>query len=64
MKVYWGVEIQLLAFLTSALDGGEWSASRPGRFTQMATKKKQETTEMRVQILSCACLSTELDLLA
>jgi len=21
------------AFLTSALDGGEWSASRPGRFT-------------------------------
>jgi hypothetical protein len=20
-------------FLTSALDGGEWSASRPGRFT-------------------------------
>jgi len=28
-----GVEIQLHAFLTSALDGGEWSASRPGRFT-------------------------------
>jgi hypothetical protein len=27
------VEIQLHAFLTSALDGGEWSASRPGRFT-------------------------------
>jgi hypothetical protein len=28
-----GVEVQLYAFLTSALDGGEWSASCPGRFT-------------------------------
>jgi hypothetical protein len=27
------VEVQRLAFLTSALDGGEWSASRLGRFT-------------------------------
>jgi hypothetical protein len=28
------MEIQLHAFLTSALDGGgEWSDSRPGRFT-------------------------------
>jgi hypothetical protein len=27
-----GVAIQLLAVLTSALDGGEWSASWPGRF--------------------------------
>jgi hypothetical protein len=27
------VDVQLHAFLTSALDGGEWSASRPGRFT-------------------------------
>jgi hypothetical protein len=26
------VELYLNAFLTSALDGGEWSASRPGRF--------------------------------
>jgi hypothetical protein len=33
MKVYWrngGVAPHILA---SALDGGEWSASRPGRFT-------------------------------
>jgi len=29
----WGLEVQLNAFLTSALDGGEWSASFPGRFT-------------------------------
>jgi hypothetical protein len=33
MKAYWGVEVQLHAFLTSALDGGELLASRPGRFT-------------------------------
>jgi hypothetical protein len=25
-KTHWGVEVQLHAFLTSALDGGEWSA--------------------------------------
>jgi hypothetical protein len=33
MKAYRGVEVQLYAFLTSVLGGGEWSASRPGRFT-------------------------------
>jgi hypothetical protein len=32
-KTYWGVELWLHALLTSALDGGEWSASRPGGFT-------------------------------
>jgi hypothetical protein len=31
MKTYGVVEIQLHA--TSALDGGDWLASRPGRFT-------------------------------
>jgi hypothetical protein len=35
MKAYWGVEVYLHAFLTSALDGGEWSAKRPGHFTPM-----------------------------
>jgi len=29
MKMYGGVD----AFLTSALDGSEWSASHPGKFT-------------------------------
>jgi hypothetical protein len=33
MKTYWGVEVELHAFLTSALDGGEWSASRPAALT-------------------------------
>jgi hypothetical protein len=33
MKTYWGVEVQLHAFLTSAQAGDEWSASRPSSFT-------------------------------
>jgi hypothetical protein len=33
MKAYVGVDVQIYIFLTSALDGGESSASRPGRFT-------------------------------
>jgi hypothetical protein len=32
-KTYGGVEVQFHVFLTSALGGGEWLASRPGRFT-------------------------------
>jgi hypothetical protein len=33
MKAYEGVDILIHIFLTSALAGGEWSTSRPGRFT-------------------------------
>jgi hypothetical protein len=33
MKAYGGVDVKIHIFLTSALAGGEWSASRPGRFT-------------------------------
>jgi hypothetical protein len=33
MKTYGGVDVQTDVFLTSALVRGEWSASRPGRFT-------------------------------
>jgi hypothetical protein len=33
MKAYGGVDIKIHICLTSALGEGEWSASRPGRFT-------------------------------
>jgi hypothetical protein len=33
MKAYGGVDVYIHIFLTSALGAGEWSASRPGRFT-------------------------------
>jgi hypothetical protein len=33
MKTYGGVDVHIHIFLTSALVGGEWSASRPCRFT-------------------------------
>jgi hypothetical protein len=33
MQAYGGVYVQIHIFLTSALVGGEWSASRPFRFT-------------------------------
>jgi hypothetical protein len=33
MKAYGGADIYTHLFLTSALFGGEWSASRPGSFT-------------------------------
>jgi hypothetical protein len=33
MKAYGGVDVYIHVFLTSALVGGEWSASRHGRFT-------------------------------
>jgi hypothetical protein len=32
MRAYGGVDVYIHIFLTSALAGGEWSASRPGRF--------------------------------
>jgi hypothetical protein len=33
MKTYWGLGYSATHSLTSALEGGEWSASRPARFT-------------------------------
>jgi hypothetical protein len=33
MKTYGAVELQLQAFLTSALEGIKWSASQSDRFT-------------------------------
>jgi hypothetical protein len=34
MKAYGGVDVQIHVFLISAVVGGEWSVSRPGRFTR------------------------------
>jgi hypothetical protein len=45
MKAYGGVDVYIHIFLTSALVGGEWSASRPGRFT---TEKKLLGTHRKV----------------
>jgi hypothetical protein len=33
MKAYWKMDVRIHIFFTSALAGGEWSASRPGGFT-------------------------------
>jgi hypothetical protein len=33
MKAYGGLDVWIHDFLASALVGGEWSASRPARFT-------------------------------
>jgi hypothetical protein len=33
MKTYGGVDVEIHVFFAFALAGGEWSASRPGRFT-------------------------------
>jgi hypothetical protein len=33
MKAYGGVDVQIHIYLTSAVAGSKWSASRPGCFT-------------------------------
>jgi hypothetical protein len=37
MNAHGGVDVETHVFLTSALVGGEWSASRPCRFTPEET---------------------------
>jgi len=41
------VEVQLHTFLTSALAGGEWSASHPGRFSLREKAPVQNGQEAR-----------------
>jgi hypothetical protein len=47
MKTYWGVKEQLHLPLTSELDGGEWTASRPGHFTLGKTAPGTHWTRSR-----------------
>jgi hypothetical protein len=42
-KMYLGMEVYFRAFLTLALDGGEWSFSRPGHFSPR--KRAHRTSE-------------------
>jgi hypothetical protein len=32
VKTYGGVEVYIHSYIITAIEGGEWSASRPGRF--------------------------------
>jgi hypothetical protein len=49
MKTYWRVELLLHILLTSALDGGEWSASHPDCFTPPG-KKPNTTLLIRIWV--------------
>jgi hypothetical protein len=57
METYWGVAIHFHAFLTSEVDGGERSASLPGRFIPSETsliafgKKKLDWIETGGRLL-------------
>jgi hypothetical protein len=44
MKAYGGVDVQTHVLLTSALAGGGWSASRPGRFTPGESARSTHST--------------------
>jgi hypothetical protein len=44
MNILWGEEVQLHAYLTSAVNGGEWSASRTGRFS----RPRKETPDLLI----------------
>jgi len=49
------VEVQLHTFLTSTLVGGEWSASRPGRFAPERTPGSHRIEVGWAQIRSGRC---------
>jgi len=41
MRVYWRVEVSLHAFLTSALYGGKWPASRGSMWVDLEANTKK-----------------------
>jgi hypothetical protein len=53
MKTYWGIEVQHHTFLTSALEGREWSASLPDfipretapRYPLVGSRKKHKFSD-------------------
>jgi hypothetical protein len=49
MKAYGEMDVEIHIFLTSALAGGEWSVSPPGRFTpgEMVPGRKLGGTQSR-----------------
>jgi hypothetical protein len=52
VKIYVGVDVYIHVFLTSALSGGEWSASRvicftPGKQPQYAMDRRMEGPQNR-----------------
>jgi hypothetical protein len=48
MKAYEEVGVQIHVFFTSALVGGDWSASHPGRFT--SEKETLESLNRRLGV--------------
>jgi len=48
MKTYGRMEVQFHAFLTSVLDGGEWSISRPDLSPRSPGKRRQYSLERRL----------------
>jgi hypothetical protein len=66
MKTYWKVEVQFHVFITLALDGGEWSVLRSGRFTPEERAPDMHLTggwmelragldAMEKRLMSCPC---------
>jgi len=55
MKACWGRRgiVPLIVYLVTALDGGEWSTSRPGRFTP--GKETHYRLNMRLGGLQSQC---------
>jgi hypothetical protein len=51
MKAYGGVDVQTHVFLTSGLDGGEWSLLRPGRFSPGERAQSQSGRHGELKIL-------------